>query len=298
MALLPAVGERALHEAIDERDVDARGDDDELERAGRDPPVRLEERERRRTRGRLRRREDLERPPPVRIGRDGLRLTPGGVDDERAAAAAAVMRLEDRAGRPDRDLEALAGDGALVSVEKHGHLVARCILELLDHQLAAPGGRAPVHLAERVAPHVVANAVQLEARRPLQEHAPALLRVRAALGKELLERDEPRVDDERLRLALDDLRPRERERVLDRETHRIEGVPASWDPGELIPGRAIAAPGRRELDAALTEPAGALIGDERRRRHGRCGVHLQPDPDVVALHEVASDAVPAHVGRP
>src|SRR5664279_684571 len=101
------MGERALYEAVDERDVDTRRDDDELERAGRDPPNRLEERERRGTRRRLSRREDLERPPPVRIGRDGLRLTPSGVDHERAAAAAAVMRLEDRAGHPDPGLEAL-----------------------------------------------------------------------------------------------------------------------------------------------------------------------------------------------
>src|SRR5579864_1688916 len=74
--------ERALHEPVDERDIDAGRDDDELERARCDAAVRLQERERRRARVRLICRKRLTRAPPLPFRGHGLRLARSGVDDQ------------------------------------------------------------------------------------------------------------------------------------------------------------------------------------------------------------------------
>ena len=97
------------------------------------------------------------------------------------------MRVQDRAGGAHGDLEALARAAPRVAVEQDRDLVARRVLELLHHQPSAPRGRAPVHLAERLALDVLAHAVQLEPGRPPQQQAPPVLRVRAALGEQPVE---------------------------------------------------------------------------------------------------------------
>ncbi len=145
---------------------------------------------------------------------------------------------------------------------------------------------------------VVAHAVQLEPGRALEQEAPALLGVRPAFGEQTIEGHEPRIDDERLGLALLELGARQGERVLDGEPDGAERIPAARDPGELVPGGMVPAPRRRELDPALAEASRPLVRDERRRRHGRRSSDLEPDPDVIALEEVARDAVAAHVHRP
>ena len=91
-----------------------------------------------------------------------------------------------------------------------------------------------MHLAQRLALDVLAHAVQLVAGRPPQQQAPPVLRVRAALREEPVERDEPRVDDERLRLALHDLDAGEAERILDRQPNRLERVPPARNRAQLV----------------------------------------------------------------
>ncbi len=144
-------------------------------------------------RRRLGRREQLERARPVpRLRPDRPLLARGRVEDEDAAALPPHVREQDRPGGAHRHVEGrlrrLPGDRGGVTVEEHGDLVARRVLQLLHHQLPAVGGRAPVHLAQRLALLVLAHAVQLEPGRPAEQQPPSLLRVRAALGEQPLER--------------------------------------------------------------------------------------------------------------
>src|SRR5579864_2524640 len=290
--------ERALHEPVDQRDIEARRDDDELERARRDAAVRLQERERRRARVRLRSRERLTRSPPLPFGGHRLRLARSGIDDQRAPATTAEMRLQDRACGAHSDLEALTRTGAGIAVEQDRDLVARRILELLHHQAAPARGRAPVHHAERLALRVLADAVQLVPGRAPQQQPPPVLRVRAALREEALQLDEPRIDDERLRLALLERRTREPERVLDREAYRVERVAASRNGAQVVAAGESVPADAAQLDAQLGEAPGPLMGDERRRRDRARRRQLEVDMDVVALDDVARRAVPADDRRP
>ncbi len=207
------------------------------------------------------------------------------------------MCLQDRARCAHGHLEALPRSAPLVAVEEDRDLVARRVLELLHHELAAPRRRAPVHLAQRLAPLVLAHAVQLEACRPAEEEPAAVLCVRTSLGEEPFQRDQARVDDKRLRLPLDELAARQRERILDREPHGLECVAPARDALELVAGAEAPAAERPELDPTLSETAGALVCDERRRWNGRGGDDLELDPDVVALDDVADGAVAADVRR-
>ena len=205
------------------------------------------------------------------------------------------MCLQDRSRGAHGDLEVLALDA--VAVEQHRDLVARRVLELLHHKAPALRGRAPVHLPQRLAVHVLADAVQLVARRTPQEEPSAVLCVGAALREQPLERDEPRVDDERLRLALHELRPRETERILHGEPHGVERVAATGHRPQLVAARKALALHPMQLHPSLAEPARPLVRDEGRRRDRARRLDFEIDADVVALDDVARRPVAADVRR-
>ena len=83
------------------------------------------------------------------------------------------VRAQDRARRAHLHVEGLGDHGLLVRVEEHRDLVVGRVLELLDHQRSAPCGRPPVHLAQRLALLVLADAVQVEARGAAQQQPAA-----------------------------------------------------------------------------------------------------------------------------
>ena len=96
-----SASERPLDEPLDERVLDPRRDDDEVERAGHDAAARPEQRDERRARVGLGRSEQLERAVPVAAGRaHDLCLAGGGAEREDAAPAPTRLRLNDRARRP------------------------------------------------------------------------------------------------------------------------------------------------------------------------------------------------------
>ena len=174
---------------------------------------------------------------------------------------------QNRARGAHLDVEAFAADGARVRVEQDGDLVARGILELLDHQLAAPRGRAPVHLPQRLSLLVLADGVEVEAGWAAQQQPPPVLRVGAALREEPVERDEPRVDEQRAARGQVDLDAREPERVVDRRPRLLDDVPPSRHPFEHV-GAPMDRAGTPEWRLSYAEP-GDLLGDDDRRRAAR-----------------------------
>src|SRR5713101_6654668 len=100
---------------------------------------------------------------------DVLDLTPLGVDHQDCASSASHVRVEDRTGRPYLYVEALPHYRLRVGIQQDGELVARRVLELLDHQLAASRGRRPVHAAQGLALFVLPHAVKLEPAVPAEE---------------------------------------------------------------------------------------------------------------------------------
>ena len=145
---------------------------------------------------------------------------------EQRTAPAERVRAQDRAGRAHLDVERLADDRTAVRVEQHRNLVVRHVLELLHHQLAALRGRPPVHLAQRLALLVLADAVQVEPGRPPQ-HDVTAGKCHAELREDALELDEARIDEERRLRAEVLLRVREPERVLEHGPNRVESVAAA-----------------------------------------------------------------------
>jgi len=114
--------------------------------------------------------EQVERLAPVGLaGLHSPLLAPARVDDQHRATASPRVREQNRAGRAHLNVEALAHNRGGIGVEDDGHLVARRVLELLDHQLGASRGRRPVHATRGFALLVLAHAVQLEAAMPLQQ---------------------------------------------------------------------------------------------------------------------------------
>ena len=80
------------------------------------------------------------------------------------------------------------------AVEQHGGLVARRLGQLLDHQLAALGRRAPVDAAQALALLEVADRVQVVARRAAQQRAALAAARRAGIGEHAVQLEHPRVD--------------------------------------------------------------------------------------------------------
>jgi hypothetical protein len=87
------------------------------------------------------------------------------------------------------DVERLADNGPAICIEQNRDLVVRHVLELLHHQLAPPRGRPPVHLPQRLALLVLADAVQVEPGRPPQDDVTARHR-HAQLREDALELDQ------------------------------------------------------------------------------------------------------------
>ncbi len=128
-------------------------------------------------------------------------------------------------------------------VEDDGDLVARRVFELLHHQLTAPRGRPPVHLPQRLALLVLAHRVEVEPRRTPQQQPAAVLRVRPALGEEPIERDEPRIDEQRAARDEIDLGVRQPEGVVDRRFRLLDDVASARHLLEHV-GASVVARGR------------------------------------------------------
>ncbi len=245
---------------------------------------------------RLGRRKDLERQVPVAVeGVDALVRRPGAVHNERRTPAAARVGLDDGAGGADRELEArvgrLADDDARVRIEEHGGLVPRRVLELLDHQMAAPRGRGPVDAAERFALLIIADAVEVEAGRPPQEQPATLRRARAGFREEAIDVDEPRVDEDRRGRRQRHCDPLEPERILDHHLGFLDRVAPARDAAQQVAAAqaAVAALQRR---LALSEARDPLPQDERPGGNEALCVELELHGDVVPGEPLGAAEVP------
>ena len=149
----------------------------------------------------LHRCEQFERTPPVGGRRvDVLNVLALRVHDQYCTPPPSDVRIEQGAGGSNLHVEALAHHRLGVCVEQHGDLVARSVLELLHHQLAAPRRRRPVHPAQRLALLVLAHAVQLEPRIAPQQQAATVVGAVARLRKERTEPDKLWIHEQRSRL--------------------------------------------------------------------------------------------------
>src|ERR671923_841353 len=236
----------------------------------------------------LGRRQQFERARPVafvRTDRDGIRIH-SARNDETGVAAPAGMRPEQRSGGANLSVEARLArrprSVSLLRVEDDDDLVARRILQLLDHELLPAGGRRPVDAAERLAALVLPDAVELEARGPPQEDATRTPRAQPAFGEQRLQADEPWIDEQRRRVGqrLDDAR--QPERILDDGTGAREAVAAARNPDEPVDG-AQEAPVPADDHLAATESARLLLEHGTRRHQAAVGLQLDPDDEVLAL---------------
>src|SRR6188472_2939682 len=147
-----AAAERPVDEPLDEPRGKRRGHDAELERPSDQAVLVREQRRERGARLRLDGGKQVERRPPVALtGAHALVLALRTVDHEERPPAAPYVGEQERARSADLHVEALPHDRLRVGVEHDCDLVARGVLQLLDHQLRPPRGRAPVNLAQRVA---------------------------------------------------------------------------------------------------------------------------------------------------
>ncbi len=239
--------ERALQQPVGEAAVHPRGHDRQLERAGGRTRLVGEERRGGRVAVRLDGGEELERARPVAVERVDALVGPSrGGDDQRRAPAAPRVGAHDRAGGADAELEGrvgrLADHRPRVRVEEDGALVARRVLELLDHQLAPARGRGPVDAPEAVARRVLAHRVELVARRAPQDEVPPAGVLAALVREELVQLDEPRQHEQRLGADELDLDPLEPERVLEHDAGRLDRVAAPRDVLEDVAASQPAAP--------------------------------------------------------
>ncbi len=180
--------ERALDELGRERAGEPRRDHDRLHRPRGGPALARQQLDDRPRAVRLRLGEDRQRREPVTVERGDPDGRPNRrVDGEHRPPGVRRVRAQDRAGGAHLDVEAVLDHGARVRVENDRDLVARRVLELLHHQLAAARRRLPVHLPERLPLLVLAHRVEVEARRATQQQPPAVLGVGAALGEEPVE---------------------------------------------------------------------------------------------------------------
>ena len=141
------------------------------------------------------------------------------------------MRAHQPGGDPDGLVQARPacgpGDGLGLDVEEDRDAVARSVLELAHHQLAAPRGRRPVHGPQRLALHVVAHAVRIEPARAPQGGSAASLPPPAGVREEALQLGDPRPhEDGRLSGDLD-LEARQAEWIVRHENPRPEAIAAA-----------------------------------------------------------------------
>ena len=263
------VAERAMGEPFDQPRRERRRDDRQLDARDAGPASSASMFATRRVAVRLHGGEDLERAVPVAVeGVDALIDRPRAVDDERRAPPSGGVRLDDRARRAHRQLEARIGRVAdhhrRVAVEQHCRLVPRRVLQLLHHQVAAPGGRRPVDAAERLALLVVADAVEVEARRTAQEQPTPLRCPRPRLGEEPVDVHEPRIDENRRTRRQLDGDPLEAERILDHDLGLLDRIAAARHPAQHV-AAAQAAVAADERRLPLPQARDLLTEDERSR---------------------------------
>ena len=151
--------------------------------------------------------------------------------ERRRGADAGLERL--------RQALAVAAVGAAVGVEDDRDLVGDALLGLADHDLAGAGRRPPHDAAQVVARHVLAHAVELEARRPRLRHRRADGRVlelagQRAVGDEL----DARVHQQLERLGDDRLPLGEAERVAGDGDERADLVHAAPRAAQAVAVRA------------------------------------------------------------
>ena len=213
---------------------------------------------------------------------DALEHRLGRRDDQQHLPRAQSMCADEPRGRTDGVVEARGAartrDRPGVDVEDDGDALARCVLELPHHQLAAPGRRRPVHGAERLSLDVFPDPVRLEPARTTNERPPAAVAPRARVGEERVELRDPRTDGhERGRLHLDH-RTSETERVARDQTSPVEPVAPSRHCVERDVCAAVPGDGRRPR----AERAEALLPDERAAEPA-AAVHLGLDRERLSL---------------
>ena len=142
-----------------------------------------------------------------------------------------------------------------------------------------------MHPAQRLALLVLADAVEVEAGRAPEQEPAAVLGVRAALGEEPVERDEPRVDEQRASRVELDVHAREPERVVDRRARLLDDVAAARHALEHVRAAVAGAGARRASSPA--SPRRAIVSVTRSPAAGirDSGWTLETDPDVVALEQ-------------
>ena len=281
------VGHRAVREALDEPRRERRRDDRELDRARGRPSLVGEHVRRGHVTVGLDGREDPERSVPVAVeGVHALVRRARAVDEQGSAPPAARMGLEDGAGGAHGELEArvgrLADDHARVGVQEHGGLVARRVLELLDHQLPALGGGRPVDATQRLPLLVLAgrcagrspNGRRMRSRRPSGVRAPDSENRRSSSTRRGYTRIAAPVGSA-TRHAL------EAEGILDDDLGLLHGVAAARHAAQRVAAAEPPVPAY-ERGFALAEPRDALPQDERARGDRALLVELDLDGDVVA----------------
>src|SRR5207248_9151913 len=108
------------------------------------------------------------------------------------------------------------------------------VLGLLHPLLPSPGRRAPVHLAQGLPLRVLADGMEVEAAGPAEQQPLAVGRLRARVGEDAVEVDEPRVDEERTARAEIHLRALEAEGILEHRTREPVRVAAARDGLEVV----------------------------------------------------------------
>ncbi len=209
--------------------------------------------------------EELERAPAVAFGRGRLHgFLARAVHDQNGAAVPARVREQDRSRGAHLQVERRRRCPR-PRVEQDGDFVARRILQLLDHQARALGGRAPMDAAQRFALLVVAHAVQVEAARLAHQQPPALGKGRTDAREEAVELDQPRVDENRGGGVQVDLRAGQAERVLEHRGHLLELVAAAGERDKQVVARTARA-GALQPRHSLAELRDPLAQHQHARR--------------------------------
>ena len=258
------------------------GHDDELRHAA-DRAPRGDQLVQRRARRRLSGGQHVERKLPVRPdAADMLEHRFGGRDDEQHLPRAQGMGADEPGRRTDGVVEARGAartrDRPGVDVEDDRDALARCILELPHHQLAAPCGRRPMHCAEGLSLDVFPDAVGLEPARATNERPPAAVAPCARVGEERVELRHPRADGhERVRLPLDH-GTAETERVARDQASPVEPVA----PARHCVERDVCAAIAGDRCRPRPQRAEALLPDER-AAEPKAAVHLGLDRERLSL---------------
>jgi hypothetical protein len=229
-------------------------------------------------------RERLERVAEVLRARARPRVDVAHRHRARDAEGYAVRDrvTRDRCRDADRDLDrrvATAPDVRLArEVEREAQTGRRRRLELLDHQLVRARAGRPVDVARVVAAAVLAQAAELGRARRLGQQQPAAMdQARRAAQRQRRDREELRVDDERvLRIGSPLTRFREPERKRRRQLDRTEAVLAAL----------VAA----HLDVERARRTTGQMADDREHRLARAVVAARRRDERQTIHHLDREA--------